>query len=516
MNLPPPTTFGMPKKFSQWRDNQDVACEAMAQDSPRFLLQVCPTGFGKSVTYMTAAQLIEGRTVVLTSTKGLQSQLMKDFGKMEGVVDIRGRGNYACRLNTQINCDLGPCVFGVKCSMKDEGGCFYFDQLRKAIRAKVVITNYAYWMSQNEYSEGIGSFQMLVLDEAHSSPDHIIDHTSVSFSKNFRLENRLLGLDDSLPNDPHTWVYWASDRLKEAEAQMDYAKTTRKGKSYLTLKRIVEKLTRLKERMDTTWVWEDNPRQVVLSPVWPAPYTESLLFLGIPKVILTSATVVPKTADLLGVKSNQMKNEEYPHSFPLESRPLTHLPTVRMNYRIGEIENRLWINKVDQIIRDRLGTKGIIHTVSYARRDMVVKRSKYSEYMITHQRKDTESVVRTFKTADPPLILVSPSMATGWDFPDDECRWQIIVKLPFPDSRGNIIKSRSKADPDFTSYITMQQLIQAVGRGVRNMNDYCETFIIDNNVVWFLDKYKHLSVDWFSGSYRIKRTVPLPLEVNHG
>ena len=191
MNLPPPTTFGMPKKFSEWRDNQDIACEAMVEEKPRFLLQVCPTGFGKSVTYMTAAQLIKGRTVVLTSTKGLQSQLMKDFGKMGGVVDIRGRGNYACRLNTQINCDLGPCVFGIKCSMKDEGGCFYFDQLKKAIRAKVVITNYAYWMSQNEYSEGIGNFQMLVLDEAHSSPDHIIDHTSVSFSKNFRLENQV-------------------------------------------------------------------------------------------------------------------------------------------------------------------------------------------------------------------------------------------------------------------------------------------------------------------------------------
>ncbi|MCK5608608.1 hypothetical protein KAR91_42390, partial [Candidatus Pacearchaeota archaeon] len=441
----------------------------------------------------------------------LQSQLIKDFGGMEGTVDIRGRGNYACRLNTQISCDIGPCVFGVKCSMKEEGGCFYFDQLNKVYRAKIVITNYAYWMSQNEYSEGLGDFQMLVLDEAHSSPDHVINHTSVSFNKDFRFERELLRLDGSLPNDPNTWAHWASERLTEAKAELEHAKAERKEKKYLLLKRLVEKLTRLEDRMDTTWVWEDTRKSVVLSPVWPAPYTEVLLFLGIPKIIFTSATVVPKTANLLGVDSSNMKHEEYPHSFPVESRPLTHLPTVQMNYKIGEIENRLWVNKVDQIIRDRVGTKGIIHTVSYARRDLIIERSKYSDHMITHQRKDTESVVRTFKRADPPMILVSPSMATGWDFPDAECRWQIIVKLPFPDTQGNIIKSRSKADPDFTSYITMQQLIQAVGRGVRNETDWAETFIIDNNITWFIDRYKHLSVDWFADSYRKRATIPPPL-----
>jgi Rad3-related DNA helicase len=103
-------------------------------------------------------------------------------------------------------------------------------------------------------------------------------------------------------------------------------------------------------------------------------------------------------------------------------------------------------------------------------------------------------------------------MATGWDFPDDECRWQIIIKLPFPDTRGEIIKARSKQDPDFTSYMAMQQLIQAVGRGVRSKTDWCETFIVDNNITWFIDRYKHLSVDWFRGAYKTKPTIPQPIK----
>lgn len=516
MRLPPPSAFGLPSKFSEWRPHQDRACESIVDSPSRFVVQVCPTGFGKSVTYMTASQLTPGRTVVLTSTKGLQSQLMQDFGMINKIVDIRGRANYSCRLNPKARCDEGPCAFGVKCNMKTEGGCLYYDQLHKAKAAEVVITNYAYWMTQNEYSEGIGEFGMLVLDEAHSSPDHVIDHISISFSKRYLLESTVLGLRNSLPNDILGWQTWASDRLGDVRSDMKDAKEKRKDKLWLRLKRLEGKLSRLEERIDSTWLWEDGSATVTLSPIWVDLHTESVLFLGIPKVLLTSATVVPKTVKLLGVKDHHY--EEYPHSFPVENRPLIHLPTVRMNHRIGEMEHRLWTNKVDQIIRDRLEHKGIIHTVSYARRDIIIERSKYSEYMITHTKATTESVVRSFKRSEAPCILVSPSMATGWDFPDEECRWQIIVKLPYPDTRGDIIKARSRKDSDFSAYIVMQQLIQATGRGVRNLADYCETFVIDNNITWFIKKYDHLSVGWFMEAYRVRAVIPPPTKRgdNHG
>lgn len=506
--LPSPTAFGLPRKFSEWRPHQAEAMESITDSTSRFLMQVCPTGFGKSLTYITAAHLTSGRTAILTSTKGLQTQLLEDFGG-EDVVDIRGKGNYPCRLNTKLNCDTGMCVFGMKCSLRDEGGCFYFDQLQKAKRAKIVITNYSYWMAQNEYSNGIGRFDMLVLDEAHSAPDHVVDHICVNLNK------KTLRLGDSLPKTVTDWGLWAGEKLTKVEAQMDSAKDNRKEKQYAQLKRLSEKLSRLMA-IDKSWVWEDDNYSVTLSPIWPAPFAESILFLGIPKVVLTSATVVPKTATLLGIPEEEIKVEEYPHSFPVENRPFIHLPTVRMNYRIGELEHRLWISKVDSIIKGRLGTKGIIHTVSYARRDMVMERSKYREHMITHERKNTESIVRTFKRSESPSILVSPSMATGWDFPGDEMRWQILVKVPFPSLQGKIMKARSQQDKDYTNYLALQQLIQATGRGVRNQRDWAETFIIDNSIVWFLKGNEHLMPYWFGGAYRVERTVPLPLWEERG
>ena len=298
---------------------------------------------------------------------------------------------------------------------------------------------------------------------------------------------------------------WAESHLLEAEGEMEAAKESRKEKRYLALKRLVDKLKKLVERINSNWVWEDNPYSVELSPTWPAPYAETILFNGIPKVLFTSATAVPKTAKLLGVRA---KHEEYPHSFPVENRPLTHIPTVRMNYRNGPYEERVWLNRLDQILKTRIGTKGIIHTISYARRDLVLDGSKFKEHMITHSRQDTESVVRTFKTSSAPCILVSPSMATGWDFPDDECRWQIIVKLPYPDTRGAIMKARAKEDKDYINYIVAQQLVQATGRGTRSITDWCETFILDDNIEWYFRGNQHLLVNWFKGAYKTQRTVP--------
>lgn len=516
IGFPPPEMIGLPEKFTGWRDNQPEACEFILFDDSRFKVLVCPTGFGKSLTYMAAARLTEGRTVIVTSTKGLQTQLMNDFGDSPDVVDIRGKSNYPCRLNTKVSCDMGICAYGIRCSMIDQGGCFYYDQLARAKAAKIVITNYSYWMAQNGYSNGIGSFDLLILDEAHDTPGHVIDYNSVSFSRSNWIESKILHLNDRLPNDLVTWKDWSADKYTVAVREMEHAKESRKEKRFIQTKRLVDKLEMLVTHMDRTWIWEDGVSNVILSPIWPAPFAESTLFLGIPNVVLTSATVVEKTANLLGIGKTEMSLKEYPHSFPVENRPLIHIPTVRLNHRCGDIENRMWVNRVDQIIRDRTETKGIIHTVSYARRDFLLKYSKYKDIMITHDSKNTESIVRTFKTMSGPAILVSPSMATGWDFPDDQCRWQIIIKLPYPDTRGNIIKARSKNDGDFINYLVMQQLIQAAGRGVRHREDWSETFIIDDNITWFLNRNQHLVVDWFKGAFQTQKTVTKPRRNENG
>ncbi len=183
-----------------------------------------------------------------------------------------------------------------------------------------------------------------------------------------------------------------------------------------------------------------------------------------------------------------------------------------MNYETSKdkAKMKVWMMRIDQILRTRRDRKGIIHTVSYDRRNLVLSQSKYADSMITHQRKNTVQIVEKFKNAAPPCYLVSPSMTTGWDFPYDECEFQIIGKLAFPDLSNPLVKARKKADPEYVPYVCMQQLVQAVGRGDRAIDDRCETLCVDDVLPGFMAKNSAFAPDYFNEAYVSRATIPPP------
>jgi ATP-dependent DNA helicase DinG len=277
------------------------------------------------------------------------------------------------------------------------------------------------------------------------------------------------------------------------------------------LKQLSRKLAVVAD-MQGEWVVEETKvygkRAMRFSPIWPAPYAERYLFASVPKVVLFSATLRPKTAELLGISPQGHSFLEYPSDFPVAHRPVYHIPTVQMSHRTNDQGIRIWLQRIDQIIRARKDRKGIIHTVSYARRNLVMENSEFSGMMMTHGPDNTRMVIEQFKRMDKPCVLVSPSVTTGYDFPYEECEYQIIGKLPFPDTRGAVLQARVKADRDYANYITMQVMVQASGRGCRAADDRCETFIIDDNIVWFLGKNKQFAPRWWLDSMKRAPVIP--------
>jgi Rad3-related DNA helicase len=131
--------------------------------------------------------------------------------------------------------------------------------------------------------------------------------------------------------------------------------------------------------------------------------------------------------------------------------------------------------------------------------------------MVTHSRHDTADRIATFRTK-PGAVLVSPSVTTGYDFPFGDCEYQIVCKVPFPDSRDPITAARTLVDPRYPSHLAMQALVQMVGRGMRAPTDQCETFIVDAHAHWFLSKHADLAPKWFRRAVRRLEpgTVPTP------
>lgn len=542
--LPPPVDIGLPERFSSWRQGQPEAIEFAIDDPRRFKGLVLPTGAGKSLIYMTVPQLTGWRTVILTSTKALQRQLVNDFAS-DTTALMQGQRNYEC-LAVQpgrelsgafgsastftATVDQGPCHSGVACSLQ-ESGCGYYDAIRAIFKAQVVITNYAWWFSLVMNPKITLRPDLLVLDEAHAAPDALADAIGatlkVSDVREFLPNKHYEMPDDVKATD--AWVEWAGRSAAKLASMLegtrahdrDTARRLRRGQSiFYALSRIAKiepALLIVTPEMDGT--------ELKFDVVWAAEYAEPWLFRGVPRVILTSATMSKHTGEMLGIMDKHLGLFEAGEGFDLRRRPVYVLPAqdvitgsrVNVDHRIDARREAIWLAHIDKILTARGDRKGIIHSISYGRRDMLMAKSACRDRMMTHGRHDAAERIAQYRQAprDSGAILVSPAVTTGYDFPGDECEYQIVAKIPFPDGRDPITASRSLVDKKYPSYLAMQQLVQMAGRGMRSADDRCETFLVDGHASWFMSKHADLAPKWFRRAVRHVTEIPAaPPRVN--
>jgi len=284
------------------------------------------------------------------------------------------------------------------------------------------------------------------------------------------------------------------------------------------MKNVLGKLQRLAEIAPLEWVLDSEGHTAKFAPMRVSKYGETL-FRNIKHVLLMSATMTRKTTQLLGIPPDQLSFWECPSRFPVSRRPIISVntsPAVRVNIHMDDDDKLFWMRRIDRLIDARrdLLWKGIIHTVSYQRMKDLVSKSDHKDIMIVHDAGGTKDAIRDFKRSRGPRILVSPSIVTGYDFPHDECRYQIIGKVPIPDMRSPIMQVRKDFDKEYAGYLAMIKLVQACGRGMRGPDDWCETFIVDDVFGDYFLKYnKKHAPRWFLDAVEFVDAFPEPLLV---
>lgn len=535
-----PSDLKLPNKFARWQAHQEEALLAAVCSDKRFVILNAPTGIGKSAIYMGIASML-GRTLILTKTKPLQTQLMNDFSSM-GLKQLMGQNNYPClhfddgHRKVLPTCDDGPCHAGMECGLKDQG-CYYYDALRRAGKAELVVENYTHWMHLNRFSEPgvLGKFDCLILDEAHEANDSLADFVKVELDRHD--VRKLMNIDLPYGASMEEWVEWATELgLPRVRARIESAKAqTAMFREGISVVRALNELegnirnittARSWKRTDAAdpavwlpgtsndWVVEEDSERITFQPVWASGYAEDYIFNRIPKVVLVSATVTPRDAHYLGVFQSQLDHFQYPSPFKRERRTVYVVPTVALKLSTGPGEYKIWMNQIDRIVEKEAvdkSHKGIIHAVSYARAKQIKETSKHSDIMIIHDTRNLRATVERFKSAPGPMVLISPSVGTGYDFPGSDCRFQIIAKLPFIDNRPKIIQARMKLDTGYLNHVALVSLIQMVGRGVRSSEDWCVTYIIDDNWRWFRNATRKMMPKWFgSAIIRVNRLSEVP------
>lgn len=513
--IPSPQECGLPEKFDSWRPRQEDAIEAYLRSTKRAIAFSAPTGSGKTNIAVAVSLLSKKPTCIVTKTKALQKQYMDTFEEI-GMVSISGRNNYTCGLREDYTCDEG---YAANCPYKGTIGCPSSQAEMRAATSSLVVTNFSKWVAAKKYGQGMSHFQQVIFDEGHRAFDALCEAMQVVL--HYKEIEEILGIDFlSYPeaNEVAYWKPWAQMAKVTAQQKMAEAHSKISGvanpkpswvKHYTHMRNLARRLSIVSTARATDWVCEEITEiGWQFDPIRPARYAESALLFKVPKIIVMSATLRPKSMHMIGLGKDHFDFREFDSDFDPKRCPIYYIPTMRVDARAKSLAP-LWI-KLDQIAAKRRDRNGMINTISHQRREDIVGLSRFSDSMIFNDKDITAAeAIEKFKGTYPGAILVSPSVEEGYDFPGKELEWIFTCKIPF-EPPSKIVKAREANDPEYRGYQAMQRLVQGFGRGMRSKIDQTECFCCDEHLSWFLPRYSHLAPKSFHGFFREVSVVPPP------
>ncbi len=202
--------------------------------------------------------------------------------------------------------------------------------------------------------------------------------------------------------------------------------------------------------------------------------------------VLLSATVGGKSAyeENIGARFTDERTTKFefiPSTFNFDKSPVYFLNKYKMSFkeRDASLENIKPI--LFNIINQNKGKRGIIQTGSYdfAKKLMFYAPPEVAGRFISYNgSKEKQIAVEEYKMRED-AILIGPTLVEGVDLPNDLCRFIIILKVPYPNLKDRYVTEKIKLFPMWYNSTTSNAIIQGIGRGVRNENDYCVTYIMD-------------------------------------
>lgn len=547
--------FGSTRPFQ--KDVMEQMESALAAGK-RFIVLEAPVGFGKSAVAAALCRHL-GTAYLLTSTKQLQDQYSSDFS----FLPVIGKSNFTCAVPTSsghhVACNKGRCEVdwtleqcphylsfdeyddhkrgrhtrNAKCEhLKDRKLCPYYEQKWDAFRAKIAVANYSFFLSELRYTDDITKRKLLVCDEAHDLERHLVSFASYSLRKSM-LESYRIGKEDKGPdiplmsdNDAAAWldvlrnsneVLDSFIELRIDDPEMQDRVATAKG-AQRSLEGFIEELKRSpanwvvnKVRRQFTQDGGDSVEEVVFQPLEVGGYTKEL-FESAETVLLMSATLSSDEllCKTLGVHREEASFIRIPEStFPLENRRIHAMDVAHLNRATMDSSLENIAKAIDAIMERHYADRGVIHTTSYQQANYIIEHvsdRNRARLVSTEGSSSRSSLLKTHGSTDA-SVLISPSLYQGVDLKDDLSRFQVVVKVPFPDLSERRTRVKLERDPAWYDWQTALRLVQTYGRSIRSEVDYAETYVLDSNFTRFVTRNRTLFPKYFLDALQLPTTA---------
>jgi Rad3-related DNA helicase len=208
-------------------------------------------------------------------------------------------------------------------------------------------------------------------------------------------------------------------------------------------------------------------------------------------IIFMSGTLLDRelVSFILGAESEDTSYLDLPCPFDAEKRPVIYVKFGKMSYHNKKETFARAVPIIKRILERNESHKGIIHTANYELSNWI-KSSIRQDRLLFHDSATREKTLADHLSSKLETVLVSPSMINGIDLKDDLSRFQVILKVPFPNLVSSKIKKRLETRPDWYNWKTLIDLLQSYGRSIRNDEDWAETYILDECFDQILDNKK--------------------------
>ena len=501
------------------------------------------TGIGKSAIATTLANMYED-SYILTMTKQLQEQYLDDFDEM--LVEIKGRGNYKCNYK-------GSCDFCIKAeyNLRRCSNCEYQLAFKLATEAKNVITNYDYLYYAGVANPILDSRELLILDEAHNHERKMLMLSSSELNREYI--STKFGIDifeplmhssksfNELKRNSEYWLRLCDDLIKECKKRIKKIEGDANKSVQVTLDEFendpskysnfdyVEKQN-LEQDIKTfagiglglaheELIIDLPNRDSILNnemdisaefkPFSVADDTQNLLGMGNVCIFLTGT---------LGSKDkfcewNNINSEEtyyiYEKSpFDVEKRPIyadfVGNMSGRRRGKTPNWKNKRAINKLKELLSRHKNEKGVIHTSSNEQAFWIMDKLR-DDRLVFVGGEDRNHTLKDFTKSKENTVLIGASIKDGVDFKGDLCRFQIVFKIPYPQLNEQV-KYRKALDPKWFYYQTVMALMQAYGRGIRDMDDWCVMYIIDSSFKQLVEYNRGFFNEYFLEAIQKKKS----------
>lgn len=507
----------------------------------KFFLLNLPVGTGKSHLALMISDWYRknidktAKVDIITNSKILQDQYSNTY---ESISDLKGKDNYECE---QYSCSCAQGAEFNRLNKTNCESCPYTSAKDSFIAGGISLTNFYLYILYAIYNPKLmenRDARVLIVDESHEFDDVMSDFITIKITegiiKKFKFSNeyelikslksvstisqyieflKLLASEISSTVEDMERGMSGSRSAKQDKRDLKISKLLKTKNSDVKLMQLATDLRQYQLKIEifmkeykenpNNWVLETyynerlKQKELSLEPIWAYDYLDKYVFSHYDMVFLMSGTILDKNlfCQLNGLDVTKAVYYSIASPFPLKNRPIFYMPLGKMSYKTKEETFQRYIPYIKKLLDKYKNKKGIIHTNSFELAKWIEDKIK-DPRLVFHDSQNKDEVLKMHKESEEPTVIVSPSMDTGVSFDNDDARFQIIAKVPYPSLASQKNKLRQKNNPEWYSWKTVAGLIQMTGRPVRSHLDYADTIIIDGCFGDVIKHSSHFLPDW--------------------